>query len=45
LSLLERPISSSASPVRRWFGYGSYKPVMVGKLLNIFRVFYNFVEV
>jgi hypothetical protein len=45
LSLLERPISSSASPGRRWFGYGPYKPVMVGKLLDIFRVFYNFVEV
>ncbi len=39
------PISSSASPGRRWFGYGPYKPVMVGKLLDIFRVFYNFVEV
>jgi hypothetical protein len=45
LSLLERPISSSASPGRRWFGYGPYKPIMVGKLLDIFRVFYNFVEV
>lgn len=45
LSLLERPISSSSSLGRRWFGYGPYKPVMVGKLLNIFRVFYNFVEV
>ena len=42
--MLERPISSSASPGRRWFGYGPYKPVMVGKLLDIFRVFYNFVE-
>ena len=45
LSLLERPISSSASPGRRWFGYGPYKPGIVGKLLDIFRVFYNFVEV
>jgi hypothetical protein len=45
LSLLERPISSSANLGRRWFGYGPYKPVMVGKLLDIFRVFYNFVEV
>lgn len=44
LSLLERPISSSANPGRRWFGYGPYKPAMVGKLLDIFRVFYNFVE-
>jgi len=26
-------------------GYGPYKPVMVGKLLAIVRVFYNFVEV
>jgi hypothetical protein len=45
LSLLERPISSSANLGRRWFGYGPYKPVMVGKLLDIIRVFYNFVEV
>ncbi len=45
LSLLERPISSSASMGRCWYGYGPYKPVMVGKLLDIFRVFYNFVEV
>jgi transposase-like protein len=45
LSLLERPISSSANLGRRWFGYGPYKPAMVGKLLDIFRVFYDFVEV
>jgi len=29
LSLLERPISSSASPGRRWFGYGPYKLAIV----------------
>ena len=34
-----------ANQGRRWLGYGPYKPVMVGKLLDIFRVFYNFVEV
>ena len=45
LALLGRPIGSSASVDRCWFGYGPYKPVMVGKLLDIFRVFYNFVEV
>ena len=45
LSLLERLISSSASLCRRWLGYGPYKPVRIGKLLGIFRVFYNFVEV
>ena len=45
LSLLERPISSQARLGRRWLGYGPYKPAIVGKLLDIFRVFYNFVEV
>ena len=45
LSLLERPISGSASLGRRWFGHGPYKPVMLGKLLDIFRIFYNFAEV
>jgi hypothetical protein len=28
-----------------WFAYSPYGPVMVGKLLDIFLVFYNFVEV
>lgn len=45
LSLLERPISSSSSEGRKWYGYGPYNPEMVGKLLDIFRVFYNYVEV
>jgi hypothetical protein len=42
LSLLERPISSASSEGRKWHGYS---PSMVGKALDIFRVFYNFVEV
>ena len=29
----------------RWVGYGLYRPVTAGKLLDIFRVFYNLVEV
>jgi hypothetical protein len=45
LSLLERPISSSSNDGRKWHGYSPYNPAMVGKLLEIFRVFYNFVEV
>lgn len=44
LSLLERPISTPSSDGRRWYGYSAYNPAMVGKLLDIFRVFYNFVE-
>jgi transposase-like protein len=45
LSLLERPISSASSEGRKWHGYSPYNPAMVGKALDIFRVFYNFVEV
>jgi transposase-like protein len=45
LSLLERPLATSSSQGRRWYGYNPYNPTMVGKLLDIFRVFYNFVEV
>ena len=45
LSLLERPISSANSGGRTWFGYNPYNPAMVGKVLDVFRVFYNYVEV
>jgi transposase-like protein len=45
LSLLERPIASASSEGRKWYGYSPYNPAMVGKLLDIFRVFYNYVEV
>ena len=45
LSLLERPIASSSSDRRVWYGYNAYKPAMVGKLMDIFRVFYNYIEV
>ncbi len=44
LSLLERSITTSASFRRHWSGYGPYKPSTVGKLLDIFRVFYDYVE-
>ncbi len=45
LSLLERPIATASSEGRKWFGYSPYNPAIVGKILDIFRVFYNFVEV
>lgn len=44
LSLLERPISTSSAGNRRWNGYGPYNPAVVVKLLDIFRIFYNFTE-
>lgn len=43
ISLLERPIHS-ASSTRKWYGYSPYNPEIVGKMLDIFRVFYNYVE-
>jgi hypothetical protein len=44
LSLLERPISSSSSEGRKWYGYSPYNPAIVEKILEIFRVFYNYTE-
>jgi len=45
VSLLERPISTSSNIGRKWHGYAPYNPAMVAILLDIFRVFYNYVEV
>ena len=43
LSLLERPIGSSSAAGRTWYGYAAYNPANIGKLLEIFRVAYNYV--
>jgi transposase-like protein len=45
ISLLERPIVTASSEGRKWYGYSPYNPAQVGKFLDIFRVFYNYVEV
>lgn len=42
LSMLERPISTPSNSLRRWYGYAPYNPDMVQKLLDIFRVHYNY---
>ncbi|WP_198262595.1 hypothetical protein [sulfur-oxidizing endosymbiont of Gigantopelta aegis] len=42
LSLLERAISSASSSGRRWYGYSAYNPKNIVKLLDIFRVYYNY---
>jgi hypothetical protein len=44
LSVLERPIFSPSSNTR-WHGYAVYNPTVVMRLLEIFRVTYNFVLV
>ncbi len=42
LSLLERPLSSASNVGRRWFGYSAYNPKVIIKMLDIFRVYYNY---
>ncbi|AOU99193.1 hypothetical protein BI364_15740 [Acidihalobacter yilgarnensis] len=44
VNLLERPIHTASKNRRTWYGYSPYNPVMVGKLLDIYRVMHNFVE-
>lgn len=42
LSLLERPIHSASAANRTWHGYSAYNPSSIVKLLDIFRVYYNY---
>lgn len=42
LSLLERPIKTASKTGRTWYGYSPYNPSMIIKLLDIFRVYYNY---
>jgi len=42
LSLLERPIASASAARRMWYGYSAYNPAVIVKLLDIFRVYYNY---
>lgn len=44
VSLLERPIASSSSQNRTWFGRSSYSPEVVMKMQMIYRVFYNYMK-
>ena len=45
LSLAERGFPSASSDRRIWHGYSAYKPQNLGKMLEIFRVFYNYCSV
>jgi transposase-like protein len=45
LSLLERPIATASNNRRAWHGYSAYNPRSIVKLLEMFRVFYNYVLV
>lgn len=42
ISLLERPISTPSSANRTWHGYSPYNPVVACRLLDLFRVVFNY---
>ena len=42
LSLLERPFAKASAGRRIWHGYSAYNPESIIKLLDIFRVYYNY---
>jgi transposase-like protein len=44
LSLLERPYATASSARRMWHGYSAYNPKSIVKLLDIFRVYYNYCQ-
>ena len=45
INLLECPILTASKNRRTWYGYSPYNPAMIEKLLDIYRVMNNFVEV
>ncbi len=42
ISLLERPIGTASKVGRVWHGYSAYRPQNIEKVLDIFRVYYNY---
>jgi transposase-like protein len=42
ISCLQHSLVSASNTGRRWFGYQPYNPALVQKLLDIFRVYYNY---
>lgn len=45
VNMLERPIQTASKARRTWYGYSPYSPLMVEKLLAIYRTMHNYVEV
>ncbi len=45
LSLAERGVPTASSDRRIWHGYSAYKPQNLARVLEIFRVFYNYCAV
>lgn len=45
VSPLERPIISASSARRLWNAYAPYDPLVVTQLVELFRIYYNFIKV
>ena len=45
ISILERPISTASRGRRTWYGYSAYSPLVVERLLRLYRVYYNYCQV
>jgi hypothetical protein len=45
LSLMERPIGTASKMRRTWYGYSPYNPRIIQKMLDIYRVYYDYVKV
>lgn len=43
IAMLERPMHSSGNAGRTWNAYGAYNPEQVAKLLDIIRVYHNYI--
>jgi hypothetical protein len=44
LSPLERPIATPSNVGRVWRGYSAYNPLMVQRMIDIYRVYYNYAK-
>lgn len=44
VSLFERPVGSSSTGGRKWYGNSPYRPDVAIKVLEIFRVYHNYVQ-
>jgi hypothetical protein len=45
VSLAERPIATASRQFRKWYGYSPYDPGVLAQVLEIYRVFYNYIAV
>lgn len=44
VNVLERPMQTASASRRIWHGYNPYNPVVVVRLLEIYRVYYNYLQ-